>query len=162
MPKDVKIGVHQGDGDPEFLWTVLVLDLAYQDAMSFLDDAQYHHVAEQVQELARERDPTHPVTQVVDAVEDFFELKDKGGPLGNICVRVFFFLDKTNGRHAIVVLGAIFKQNNGKTPRGDRKRMSRRRRKYLAGDYGEPELRDAKDRNREAEGTNEQEDTSSG
>jgi hypothetical protein len=97
---------------------------------------KYHHVVEQVQELAREMDPTHPETQTVAQVEDFFELKDKGGPLGNINVRVFFILDKP--RVAIVVLGAIFKQNNGQTPFGDKKRIGRRKRKYLAGDYGQP------------------------
>lgn len=41
---------------------------------------------------------------------------------------------------AIVVIGAIFKQNAGHTPYGDKKRMSRRMRKYLAGDYGELEV----------------------
>lgn len=140
MAKDLKIGVHRGDGEPEFKWTVIILDLAFQDAMEFLDESQYHHVAEQVQELAREMDPTHPVTQTVSMVEDLFELKEKGGPLGKINVRVFFILDKP--RTAIVVLGAIFKQNEGKTPLGDKKRMQRRKRKYFAGDYGIAELRD--------------------
>jgi hypothetical protein len=138
MKKDVKIGVHQGDGDPEFRWNIYILDLAFQDAMEFLDECQYRHMAEQVQELAREIDPTHPQTQTVAAIEDFFELKDKGGPLGKINVRVFFVLDKS--KVAIVVLGAIFKQNNGKTPFGDKKRMQRRRRKYFAGEYGSAEV----------------------
>jgi hypothetical protein len=134
VAKDLKIGVHKGDGEPEFKWNVIVLDLAFHDAMQFLDESQYAHVAEQVQELARETDPTHPITQTVSRIEDFFELKDKGGPLGNINVRVFFILDKP--RAAIVILGAVFKQNNGHTPFGDKKRMNRRMRKYLAGDYG--------------------------
>ena len=139
MSKPLKVGVHQGDGEPPYSWNVIVLDLAFHDAMEFLDEAQYHHVVEQVQELAREVDPTHSVTQTVSKVEDFFELKDKGGPLGNINVRVFFILDKP--RVAIVVLGAIFKQNNGQTPFGDKKRIGRRKRKYLAGDYGQAEVR---------------------
>jgi DNA-binding Xre family transcriptional regulator len=138
MGKDLKVGVHRGDGDPEFKWNVVIVDLAFQDAKEFLDDTQYEHVAEQVRELARETDPTHAVTQRVSAVEDLFELKDKGGPLGKINVRVFFVMDKP--RFAIVVLGAIFKQNDGKTPFGDKKRMKRRKRKYFAGDYGEPEI----------------------
>lgn len=136
MKKQLKTGVNQGDGTPPFQWNIIVLDLAMKEASSFLDDAQYHHVAEQVQELAREVDPTHPATQRVASVEDFFELKDKGGPLGKINVRVFFFMDKPHV--AIVVLGAIFKQNEGKTPEADKVRMGRRKRKYLAGDYGDP------------------------
>jgi hypothetical protein len=137
VKKQLKVGVLQDAGDPPFRWNILVLDLAMNDASSFLDGAQYHHVAEQVQELARERDPTHSATQRVASIEDFFELKDKGGPLGRINARVFFVLDKP--RAAIVVLGAIFKQNEGKTPEGDRVRMGRRKRKYLAGDYGDPD-----------------------
>lgn len=136
MKKQLKVGVNQGDGEPPFRWNIIVLDLAMKEASDFLDEAQYAHVAEQVQELAREVDPTHPTTQRVASVEDFFELKEKGGPLGRINVRVFFILDKP--RVAIVVLGAIFKQNEGKTPEGDKVRMGRRKRKYLAGDYGNP------------------------
>jgi hypothetical protein len=138
MAKGIKVGVHKGDGDPAYKWNVLVLDLAFKDAMGFLDDAKYHHEVEQIQELAREMDPTHAVTQTIASIEDFFELKDKGGPLGKINVRVFFTLDKP--RAAIVILGAIFKQNNGQTPFGDRKRMKRRKRKYESGDFGEPEV----------------------
>ncbi len=95
-------------------------------------------MAEQVQCLACERDPTHPETQTVSRVDDLLELKDKGGPLGNVNVRVFFVLDKP--RVAIVILGAIFKQNNGPTPIGDKKRMQRRKRKYFNGDYGSLEV----------------------
>lgn len=138
VKKQLKVGVNQGDGEPPFRWNVVLLDLAMKEGSSFLDDAQYHHVAEQVQELARETDPTHSATQRVAGVEDFFELKDKGGPLGRINVRVFFFLDKRFT--AIVVLGAIFKQNEGKTPESDKVRMGRRKRKYLQGDYGDPAL----------------------
>src|SRR4051794_18776499 len=94
MKKDLKVGVHRGDGNPEYRWNVIVLDLAFEDAMKFLDETQYQHVVDQVQELARELDPTHSKTQTVATVENFFELKDKGGPLGHINVRVFFVLDK--------------------------------------------------------------------
>jgi hypothetical protein len=70
----------------------------------------------------------------VDAVGDFHELRDKGGVLGGINLRIFFLVHKPKG--AIVVLGAIKKQNNGQTPLGDKLRMARRMRKYLNGDYG--------------------------
>ncbi len=61
--------------------------------------------------------------------EDYFEIRDKGGILHKINVRLFFFVHKPT-RH-IVVLGAIKKENNGPTPIGDRLTMRRRRRLYL-------------------------------
>lgn len=42
---------------------------------------------------------------------------------------------------AVVVIGAISKQNNGPTPLGDMNRMKRRVRKYFSGDYGSAEVR---------------------
>lgn len=138
MAKDIKIGVRAGDGEPEYQWNVFLLDLAFRESMGFMDESQYCHASEQVRELARENDPSHPQTQDVDAVEDFFELRDKGGPLCRINLRVFFILDKL--RRAIVVLGAIDKKNQGRTTDGDKKRIKRRMRKYFAGEYGFPEL----------------------
>lgn len=133
----VKVGVEKGGGPPPgYVWNVWILDLAFEEAMSYLTQDQYQHVAMQFKELAREIDPSHPATASVDAVEDFFELRDKGGVLGNMNVRVFFCLDKD--RAAIVVLGTIKKQNNGPTPLGDKLRMARRRRKYFNGEYGRP------------------------
>jgi hypothetical protein len=137
MANELKVGVQKGGGPPPgYFWTVLVADVAYAEATKFLNQDQYLHMAMQVKELARESDPTHSQTASVDAVEDFFELRDKGGILGGMNVRVFFLLDKANG--ALVVLGAIKKQNDGPTPKADKMRMARRRRKYLNGDYDGP------------------------
>ncbi len=136
MANEVKIGVQRGGGPPPgYRWTVLVLDIAYSEARKFLNEDQYQHMAMQVKELAREHDPTHSSLVSVDAVDDFHELRDKGGILCGLNVRVFFFLDKRIS--ALVVLGAIKKQNDGPTPIGDRKRMARRKRKYLQGDFDE-------------------------
>ena len=97
-----------------------------------------------MRELAREKDPTHSQSLSVDAVEDFHELREKGGVLGKINVRVFFAVDKRKtadiDHHAIVVLGAVKKESEGKTPEGDRIRIKRRLRKYLAGEYGRSPL----------------------
>jgi hypothetical protein len=114
---------------------VLILDAAYREAMRFLSEDQYQHLAMQFKELAREADPTHSVTASVDQVEDFYELRDKGGILGGLNVRVFFSLDRD--RSAIVVLGAVKKQNDGPTPKGDKVRMRRRKRTYDSGQLQE-------------------------
>jgi hypothetical protein len=137
MAKDVKVGVERGGGPaPGYLWNVFILDLAFEEAMGFLNEDQYQHISMQFKELARENDPSHSQTGSVDAIDDFHELRDKGGILGGMNVRVFFCLDKS--RSAIVVLGACKKQNDGPTPLGVKKRIARRLRKYLNGDYGVP------------------------
>ena len=136
MAKDIKVGVERGGGPPPgYRWTVLLLDTAYREAMRFLTEDQYQHLAMQFKELAREEAPTHSVTASVDQVEDFYELRDKGGILGGLNVRVFFSLDR--GRSAIVVLGTIKKQNEGPTPKGDKVRMCRRKRMYDSGQLQE-------------------------
>ncbi len=131
--KKIRVGVKQGDGSPPYQRTVGILDFAYEEAMSCLEERQYDHMALQVKELARHPDPTHSDTIDVKKIEDIYEIRDKGGPLGNINVRVFFGVDKDG---SMIILGVAKKQNNGKTPQGDKTRMTRRWRKYLRGDYG--------------------------
>ncbi len=137
MAKRLKVGLAAGGGPPPgYRWTVLYLQIGRDEAMGFLSEDEYQHAVMQIRDLAEEQDPTHPTTLSVDAVEDFHELREKGGILGNKNVRVFFFLDKP--RNSLVILGAVKKQNDGPTPLGDRRRMARRKRKYLNGDYGSP------------------------
>lgn len=133
--KQIRIGVSAGAGPPPgYSWSVWILDLAFKEAREVLNDDQYRHVAVQFQDLSREQDPTHSTTCDVRAIEDFFELRDWGGVLGGLNLRVFYGVDKL--RRAIVVLGTIVKQNNGPTPLGDKIRLRRRWRKYSQGDYG--------------------------
>ena len=137
MKRRVKAGVREGAGPPPgYQWTVAYLTLAEDDAREFLDDGQYAHVVDQIRALAREEDPSHPLTVSVAAVEDFLELREKGGPLGRINVRVFFFLDKSN--RTIVVLGAFKKEADGSTPNATKRTMARRKRKYLRGEFDSP------------------------
>lgn len=134
--RQLRVGVRVGGGPPPgYEWNVWFLNLAYRETSGVFSDAQYRHLALQVQELARHEKPSHPPTLDVDKIEDFYELRDKGGVLGPLNARVFWGLDKE--ARAIVVIGAIAKQNNGPTPQGDKVRMRRRWRKYKKGEYGE-------------------------
>lgn len=126
---DAKICAWQGKGPPPgYRWHVLSLNFAYRDARRLLDDDQYYYIAEQVLDLAAQIDPTHPEGLSVDAVDDFFELRERGGILNGLNVRIFFAIDDV--RQAIVVLGVIHKQNNGPTPIADKIRINRRLRLY--------------------------------
>ena len=127
----------RGGPPPGHEWNVEYLSVAQHEALRFLTTAQYRHMVDQLRSLAREKDPTHPCTVRVENIEDFWELKDKGGPLGKINVRVFFFL--VNDDRTIVVLGAFKKENDGLTPPATRVLMRARKRKYLNGEYGAAE-----------------------
>jgi hypothetical protein len=128
--RTVKTLANRGGGPPPgYRWTVQVLDAAWKEADDLLDEAQMAYLASQVRDLAREPDPTHPPTLDVDDLGDFLELRDWGGVLHPINLRVFFFLD--HPRRDIVILGVIHKKNDGPTPRAVVLRMQRRRRNYV-------------------------------
>ena len=137
--KPIRVGIWEGAGPPPgYRWSVWILSLAFDEAMSFLTPVQYEHLAMQFRELASQDDPTHSVSVSVRSMtpETYYELRDKGGVLGNINVRVFFGVDKDS--RAIVVLGSINKKNDGPTPTGDVIRIRRRWRKYQNREYGKP------------------------
>lgn len=138
MPeKELKVGVWQGTGPPPgYTSTVLIPDVAYREAMAFLTPAQYQHAAGLIKDVATEGDPTHSTTQSVDAIDDYHELRDKGGILGRINLRIFFYVDKK--RSVMLILGAINKKNEDQTPKSVRIRMRRRLRQYLAGEWKLP------------------------
>lgn len=133
--KKVKVGLKQGGGpEPGYKWTVEFLTIAEEEARKILARKdQYEHVVDQVRDLARQDDPTHPATIDVRQVEDVYELREKGGPLGRINLRVFFFLCKE--KKTIVLLGNYKKEKDGATPPAVVRNMQRRKRKYLNGDY---------------------------
>jgi mRNA-degrading endonuclease RelE of RelBE toxin-antitoxin system len=125
--KGVKIGVHEGGGPPPgYKWNVELLEQAFPESREFLDDDQYKHMSNQVRELARHDDPSHSATLDLRQIEDFHELRDKGGILKKLNVRVFYFVHKPS--RTIVILGSIKKENNGPTPIGDKLTMRRRQR----------------------------------
>ncbi len=125
-----KMGVRRSGGPPPgYEWNVTILSQVRDEARTFLNEDQYTHLSRQVRELAQQEDPTHSATLDIRPVGDMYELRDKGGILGKINVRVFYFV--VHPARTIVILGAIHKQNDGPTPLGDRRRIERRMKIYL-------------------------------
>lgn len=130
-----KIGVAKGAGPaPGYQWSVAIIDLVYEEAVPLLTEVGYAHMSLQMRELAKQEDPTRSDLIDVQAVDDFYEIRDHGSPFGGRNVRLFFGTDK--GNRVLIPLGVIVKQNNGPTPLGDKIRMGRRWRNYRRGDYG--------------------------
>ena len=98
--------------------------------MKILNQDQYEHLAQQFRELARQDDPSHSVTIDVKAIEDDLELRDEGGILGKLNVRVYFFLPKPS--RSIVVLSVDKKERENAPSEGVRSRISRRKRPTTA------------------------------
>ncbi|AMV18278.1 hypothetical protein [Planctomyces sp. SH-PL14] len=133
-PKQLKTGVVEGSSDPPYQWTVGILQLAFDEAMEILTDGQYRHVALQFQELARQDSMVRSETISIDKVEDCYELREKGGILGNINLRVFFGID--DHRKCGIVLGVFHKKNDGATPVPVKNRMRLRWNRYINGAFG--------------------------
>ena len=134
LRKPVKVGVREGKGPPPgYEWNIDIIEPSHSESMSFLNKEQYDHVASQIRELARQVEPTRSQAIDVRSVDDFYELRDKGGILQKINIRVFFCMCRST--RTIAVLGAINKKNDGKTPPHIRILMGYRMRRYFA-DYG--------------------------
>ena len=86
-------------------------------------------------ELARPSEPSNQASIDVRRVADVFEIRDKGGVLGKINVRIFFCID--HDTRTIAILSVINKKNDGPTPKFDKIRATSRRRRYLEQHSGE-------------------------
>jgi hypothetical protein len=64
--------------------------------------------------LAYESDPTRSETQDVRKVHEFYELRDKGGILGKINLRVYFVV--VEERKLILALATYKKEDEGQVP----------------------------------------------
>lgn len=110
-------------------WALNYLDVAAKEGHKILNDDQYEHVRQQFLLLAEEKNP-HSVKFVdVLPIEDYFELRDKGGILGKINIRVYFAI--VDEARTIVVLGCYKKEDEGQTPARVKVRMRTRMRHVL-------------------------------
>ncbi len=117
-----------GVGDPATVWPVKYWPCVVAET-KFLTAQQYWHVAGQIDEIACEVEPCRCPTADIAKIKDFWELKDKGGPLGKINLRVFFFVN--TDRHEIVVLGVHKKEDEDQLRNSVIIRIARRLRLYL-------------------------------
>jgi hypothetical protein len=95
-------------------WKLGYLEVAEKEARKLLTEEQHAHVVGLFDDLASETDPTKSETQDVRKIEDFYELCDKGGILGNINLRVYFTL--IENKRLILALAVYKKEEEGQTP----------------------------------------------
>ena len=110
----MELNFRSGEGGSAAKWAPAYLEESAVEARKFLNELQYQHAVQQVLSLCEEDDPTHPVLTDVGAVDEFYELRDKGGVLGKINLRVFFWVSKES--RTIAVLGACKKEAENQTP----------------------------------------------
>ncbi len=108
------------------IWRLGYVDAAAADAKRFLDSAQYDHVVSLFEQLAYESNPRLSTSQDVRKIENYYELRDKGGLLGQINFRAYF--DVLDEEKLIVVLGCDKKEQEGKTPEFVKIRIRNRQR----------------------------------
>ena len=111
------------------VWKLSHVAVAAKEGGRFLDETQYAHAVDLCVQLAEEQDPRRPLTLDVDKIEEFYELKDKGGVLGKINLRIYFAVFDESKE--VVVLGCWNKNVEGKVPTYIKTRMRNRLRFVL-------------------------------
>lgn len=120
----IKAGV-----EPSRALKIIPLSVAIKEARAFLNEAQYLHVVGLVRRLSEfGNEEAMSDMRIEKIAQSIWELKDKGGVLGKINLRVFF--GHLTNRELIIVLGAIKKENQHSTPRHIVIRMHNRLRDY--------------------------------
>lgn len=104
-------------------WRMGRLDVTKSEGM-FLSEVQHDYLVEQFHDMGTFKNPLECPTVVLERVEDFHALKDKGGVLGKLNVRVYFMIDTK--RKAIVVLSVYKKEDEGDLPKWLMKRLRNR------------------------------------
>ncbi|MGD2095264.1 MAG: hypothetical protein PVH77_09690 [Phycisphaerales bacterium] len=96
-------------------WKLGYLEVAGKEGRKLLSKEQYAHAVQLVEDLAYEDNPTKSETQDVRDIDEFYELRDKGGILGRINLRIYFTLFEK--RKLIFVLMTYKKEDDGQVPR---------------------------------------------
>lgn len=105
---------HAQVGKEASVWLLGYVTTAQDDAKKFLTPEQYAHAVRQFDELAAEQNPRKSLTQDVRPIDEFYELREKGGILGRINLRAYFAV--FDEARLILVLGCYKKEDDGQTP----------------------------------------------
>lgn len=108
---EIKIALQPPD---EVVWKVGYLGVANKDAEKLFEPSQRDHLRQQITDLAGHQNPRISQQQDVVPIDQFYELRDKGGVLGRISARVFFGV--FDEESLLVILGCHKKENEGSTP----------------------------------------------
>jgi len=100
------------------------LQIAVAEAKGFLDGPRYEHAVDLVKRLRDFCDREKTSDLNLKAVENFFEISDKGGVLGKINLRIFFAY--YSRWRTIVILGVWKKEVENQTPAYIKERMKNR------------------------------------
>lgn len=112
-------------------WGVIVLDAAYREAKKVLGEGvKYDHARSLVRQLATQDDPTHSEELDVVAVFDFFEIRDWGGVLYPVNLRIYYLVDRENRR---IVILCVDDKKSQKLKVAIRERIEHRQRMYQKG-----------------------------
>ncbi len=107
-------GTSPREGQGVERWTLAYLDVAAKEGAKILDRTQYAHIVQQVELLAREAIPGRATFADVRPIEEFLELREKGGVLGKTNLRVYFAV--VPERDMLLVLGCYKKEDEGQLP----------------------------------------------
>jgi len=96
-------------------WVVVILEVAKKEGRKILSDFQYDHVVEILKRLVHFGNAEEVSDLKIEPIESFYELKEKGGILGRINLRVYFGTIPEEGE--LVVAKTYKKEDDGSAPR---------------------------------------------
>jgi hypothetical protein len=96
-------------------WTVVVLEVARKEGHKILSTLQYDHMVEVLKRLEDFGNPEETADLDIEPISSFYELKEKGGLLGRINLRVYFGVIPK--RRELVIAKTYKKEEMGAAPR---------------------------------------------
>lgn len=96
-------------------WALGYLEAAAKEARKFLSEEQYSHAVHLFEEMSYDDDPTKSETQDIRKIGNFYELRDKGGILEKINLRIYFTIIEEI--KLILILAAHKKEEDGQVPK---------------------------------------------
>jgi hypothetical protein len=95
-------------------WVVVALDVAKAEGRKILSEPQYEHIKEILRRLEDFGDKEELSDLSIEPIGSFWELRERGGPLGRINLRVYFGTLPEDLE--LVIAKAYKKEDDRKTP----------------------------------------------